>query len=91
MSDASVLEHLQRKLGEAFDRFAMQIAILDDVVLDRASHPDRALCVHDWVVPAPEEMLSLHLLLQLPGWESYLRRDEHDWELLELEHQVLHN
>jgi len=30
------------------------------------------ICVHDWSVPAAEEMLSLHVLLQLPGWESYL-------------------
>lgn len=49
------------------------------------------LCVHDWVVPAPEEMLSLHLLLQLPGWESYLRKDEHDMELLRLEYEALRN
>ena len=32
----------------------------------------RPICVHDWTVPAAEEMLSLHVLLQLPGWESYL-------------------
>ncbi len=31
------------------------------------------LCAHDWDVPAAEEMLALHLLLQLPGWECYLR------------------
>ncbi len=30
------------------------------------------LCVHDWDVPPAEEMLTLHLLLQLPGWERYL-------------------
>jgi len=31
-------------------------------------------CVHDWTVPAAEEMLALHLLLSVPGGESYLRR-----------------
>lgn len=50
---------------------------------------EAALCVHDWAVPAAEEMLSLHLLLQLPGWETYLRRDEHDFELLALERAAL--
>jgi len=38
------------------------------------------LCVHDWSVPAAEEMLSLHLLLQLPGWENYLRHTEDNLE-----------
>lgn len=33
---------------------------------------ERAICTHDWDVPAAEEMLALHLLLQLPGWETYL-------------------
>jgi len=33
-------------------------------------HP---LCVHDWDVPAEEEMLSLACLLQLPGRESWVR------------------
>lgn len=32
-----------------------------------------ALCVHDWSVPAAEEMLALHILVQLPGYEGYLR------------------
>ena len=31
------------------------------------------LCIHDWSVPPPEEMLALHLLLTLPGKESYVR------------------
>lgn len=35
-----------------------------------------ALCVHDYTVPAAEEMLALHLLLQLPRFESYLRHLE---------------
>jgi hypothetical protein len=30
------------------------------------------ICVHDWVVPPPEEMLALHLCLTLPGRESEL-------------------
>jgi hypothetical protein len=34
------------------------------------------LCVHDWDVPAPEEMLAIHVLLSLPGWEPYLRKLE---------------
>lgn len=33
-------------------------------------HP---LCVHDWVVPAAEELLGLTLFLSLPGRESYIR------------------
>jgi hypothetical protein len=32
-----------------------------------------ALCVHDYTIPAPEELLSLHLFLSLPGRESYIR------------------
>lgn len=34
------------------------------------------LCVHDWDIPAPEEMLAIHVLLALPGWEPYLRKLE---------------
>lgn len=34
---------------------------------------DRALCIHDWSVPPPEEMLALHLLLSIPGQEQYIR------------------
>lgn len=30
-------------------------------------------CVHDWSVPAAEEMLAIHLLLKLPGYEGELR------------------
>lgn len=37
---------------------------------------EQPLCVHDWTIPAAEEMLSLHVLLQLPGWEHYLRQTE---------------
>lgn len=39
------------------------------------------LCVHDWSVPAAEEMLSLHVLLSLPRWEPFLRKEEHDVEI----------
>lgn len=33
---------------------------------------NRPICVHDWAVPPPEEMLSLHLCISLPGRESKL-------------------
>ena len=38
----------------------------------------RALCVHDWTVPAAEEMLALHLCLSLPGRENYVRHIPED-------------
>src|SRR3972149_485400 len=44
------------------------------------------LCVHDWDVPPAEEMLSLHVLLQLPGWENYLRVTEDNMEEALREH-----
>ena len=31
------------------------------------------ICVHDWVVPAAEELLELKLFLELPGHEGYVR------------------
>lgn len=34
---------------------------------------NRPYCVHDWAVPAAEECLALHVLLQLPQHEGYLR------------------
>ena len=34
----------------------------------------RPICAHDWSVPAAEEMLAFHVLLQLPGYEDHLRR-----------------
>lgn len=34
---------------------------------------DRPCCVHDWGLPAPEEMLTMHLMLSLPDWEPYVR------------------
>lgn len=36
------------------------------------------ICTHDWDVPAAEEMLALHVLLQLPGWETYLNEVTED-------------
>lgn len=33
----------------------------------------RALCVHDWTVPAPEEMLALLFCVTLPGNEDKIR------------------
>ena len=35
---------------------------------------DNPLCVHDYTVPAAEEMLALHLLLQIPGYEGHMRQ-----------------
>lgn len=34
-------------------------------------------CVHDWDVPAAEEMLALHVFLSMPGLETYLREIPH--------------
>ncbi len=34
-------------------------------------------CVHDWDVPAAEEMLALHCFLSIPGLETYLREIPH--------------
>lgn len=31
------------------------------------------ICVHDYMVPAAEEMLALHMLVSLPGHEHYVR------------------
>lgn len=31
-----------------------------------------AICVHDWIVPAAEELLELKLFLEMPGRESYV-------------------
>jgi hypothetical protein len=33
---------------------------------------NRPICVHDWTIPAAEEMLTLSMLLQLPGWEHWM-------------------
>lgn len=40
---------------------------------------NHALCVHDWDVPPAEEMLGLHLHLQLPGRERYIRSLPETW------------
>lgn len=29
-------------------------------------------CVHDWGIPAPEELLTMHLMLSLPEYEGYV-------------------
>jgi hypothetical protein len=34
------------------------------------------ICVHDWMVPAAEELLELKLFLELPGREGYARQLE---------------
>lgn len=34
---------------------------------------NRSYCVHDWHVPAEEELLTLHVLLSLPGHETWAR------------------
>lgn len=34
---------------------------------------NRSYCVHDWEIPAEEELLSLHCLLSLPGHETWAR------------------
>jgi hypothetical protein len=34
---------------------------------------NRSYCVHDWDVPAEEEILALHILLSLPGYERWAR------------------
>jgi hypothetical protein len=33
----------------------------------------RSVCTHDWDIPAAEEMLALHIYLQIPGGERFLR------------------
>jgi len=33
---------------------------------------DRELCVHDWGLPAPEELLAMHLMLSMPEYEGYI-------------------
>jgi hypothetical protein len=32
----------------------------------------RDLCVHDWGIPAPEELLTMHLMLSMPEYEGYI-------------------
>jgi hypothetical protein len=33
---------------------------------------DQAKCVHDWGIPAPEELLTMHLMLSMPEYEEYV-------------------
>jgi len=33
----------------------------------------RALCIHDWGIPAPEELLTMHVMLSLPSGENHVR------------------
>lgn len=46
---------------------------------------EKPYCVHDWGVPAAEEMLTMHLMLSLPRWEHHVRglredgTDVHTW------------
>lgn len=40
-------------------------------------------CVHDWTVPAAEEMLCLALFVQTPGHEAYLRSIPDDGRLVD--------
>jgi len=42
----------------------------------------RALCVHDWEVPAAEEMLGLFVHVSLPGLERYVRSIPDDGGIL---------
>lgn len=49
---------------KALEKFERSLYDLDE---------ETAYCTHDWSVPAAEEMLALHLLVQLPGWERELR------------------
>jgi len=37
---------------------------------------EEPLCVHDWSVPPEEELHMLNILVQLPGYEAYLRELE---------------
>ena len=34
---------------------------------------DRPICTHDYTVPAAEEALALHLMVSLPGRETFVR------------------
>lgn len=49
---------------QALERYVRSLYDLDEQM---------PYCVHDWAVPAAEEVLGIHLLLQLPQHEGYLR------------------
>lgn len=51
----------------ANDELALRRSVLYDV------DDSRSICTHDWDVPAAEEMLALHIYLQIPGGERFLR------------------
>ncbi len=51
----------------ANDELALRRSVLYDV------DNSRSICTHDWDVPAAEEMLALHIYLQIPGGERFLR------------------
>lgn len=54
-----------RNAPDELSRFAgRQVYDLDE---------ERSFCVHDWAIPAEEELLTMALLLQLPGRESWMR------------------
>ena len=41
---------------------------------------DIPICTHDWEVPAAEECLTMHILVQLPEWEKFLRQKPNEIE-----------
>jgi hypothetical protein len=51
----------------ANDELALRRTVLYDV------DDSRSVCTHDWDIPAAEEMLALHIYLQIPGGERFLR------------------
>jgi hypothetical protein len=51
----------------ANDELALRRSVLYDV------DDSRSICTHDWDIPAAEEMLALHIYLQIPGGERFLR------------------
>lgn len=51
----------------ARDQLAMYQRTLFDI------DDNMPICTHDWDMPPAEECLALHVLVQLPGYESYLR------------------
>lgn len=44
---------------------------------------DAPICVHDWTIPAAEEMLTIATLLQLSGWENWMRHLPEDGDVEE--------
>lgn len=56
-----------RVARDELQRYQRTLFDLDDQV---------PLCVHDWDVPPEEELHALNILVQLPGYEAYLRHLE---------------